>query len=108
MQRWVKQLAERDRRREPVSFVPVRLVERAPEQRNGVEIVVGKWVVRVRRSRERRSRRAAMRLTACSRPRAAHDDFGAVVERESGDCTSKAIPPGAFEAGSVRERGHPT
>ena len=38
VQRWVKQVAERDRRRERVSFVSVRLVERAPEQGDGVEI----------------------------------------------------------------------
>ena len=47
VRRWLAQLAERDRRHEPVAFAPVRLVERAPERRGGVEIIVGARVVRI-------------------------------------------------------------
>lgn len=45
VRRWLAELAERDRGRAAPAFAPVRLVERSP--RVGVEIVVGKRVVRV-------------------------------------------------------------
>jgi transposase-like protein len=47
IRRWVRHLAEHDPKRAAPAFAPVRLVEREPEQRGGVEIVVGKRVVRV-------------------------------------------------------------
>jgi transposase-like protein len=47
VRRWLARVAERQQRPEPVAFAPVRLVERAPERRGGVEIVVGGRVVRV-------------------------------------------------------------
>lgn len=49
VRRWLKQLAEMDRRRTRPAFAPVRLVERAPERRvgGGIEIVVGARMVRV-------------------------------------------------------------
>lgn len=47
VRRWLRQLAERDRAGSRPAFAPVRLVERAPERRGGVEIVVGTRVVRV-------------------------------------------------------------
>lgn len=49
IRRWLRQLAEEDRRRSRPAFAPVRLVERAPERRggSGIEIVVGARVVRV-------------------------------------------------------------
>lgn len=47
VRRWLAQLAERDRRRDAPAFMPVRLVERAPERRGAIEIVVGARVVRV-------------------------------------------------------------
>ena len=47
VRRWLARVAERERRPAPVGFAPVRLVERAPERRGGVEVVVGGRVVRV-------------------------------------------------------------
>ena len=47
IRRWLGQLAEQDQRGSQPAFAPVRLVERAVERRGGVEIVVGKRVVRV-------------------------------------------------------------
>lgn len=47
LRRWMRDLAERERIRAAPAFAPVRLVERAPERRGGVEVVVGKCTVRV-------------------------------------------------------------
>ncbi len=47
VRRWLRQVGEPDRKREPVAFVPVRVIDRAPQGRGGVEVVVGARVVRV-------------------------------------------------------------
>ena len=47
LRRWLRQLAELDGRSGQPTFAPVRLVERVPERRGGIEIVVGTRVVRV-------------------------------------------------------------
>ena len=41
IRRWLRQFDEPARKREPVAFVPVQVVERAPKQLGAVEIVVG-------------------------------------------------------------------
>jgi transposase-like protein len=47
IERWVRNLGEDDRKRTAPAFAPVRLVERVPERRGIVEVVVGKRMVRV-------------------------------------------------------------
>jgi transposase-like protein len=44
---WLTQLNEKKPREPEVTFAPVRLVERASQRRGGVEVVVGRRVVRV-------------------------------------------------------------
>lgn len=47
IRRWLRQLTERDQQRSQPAFTPVRLVERVPERRGGIEIAVGTHVIRV-------------------------------------------------------------
>jgi transposase-like protein len=47
VRRWLREVGEPERKHEPVTFVPVQVVEHAPKRRGGVEIVVGARVVRV-------------------------------------------------------------
>ncbi len=47
VRRWLRNLGEDDRKSAAPTFAPVRLVERVPERRGAVEVIVGTRVVRV-------------------------------------------------------------